>query len=143
MEDPILVLRWNGEAAVSKESEPIELNYEIDGDVVALDDDAEETVVVRFSLFYIDLDRAIEEGMESFDSRLWVQQIKTGMRLSIKYVESPMEATGCRPRYRRGTLAVAHQEAHASRLHDSSGETSHHHFSADQYLCRPVGAAYR
>jgi len=64
--DPVLVLSWSGEYYASDLVEPDDLIYEISGEILDVDEYDEQTHIGRFRLYYVDVERAYNEGVSVF-----------------------------------------------------------------------------
>ena len=66
-EDPYVVLEWASSSSALPSGEPTDYVYEYRGDLVDVGESSERTLVGRFGFFYMDLDRATNNGMPWFD----------------------------------------------------------------------------
>jgi len=66
-QDPFVVLSWSAESFVSASGEPHDFIYETDGDLLAIDDADNRSLIGKFRLYYIDVERALNDGMPIFD----------------------------------------------------------------------------
>lgn len=58
-----MTLRWESTSPIHATGEPEDYIYESSGNIVAIDEDGEsETTVGKFRVYYLDLDRAIDES---------------------------------------------------------------------------------
>ena len=65
---PTILLRWSNESTTSPGMpEPNEVIYEISGDIFELDDVENEEFIGKFSLYYIDLELALNRGKHIFE----------------------------------------------------------------------------
>jgi GNAT superfamily N-acetyltransferase len=63
-----IVLSWTGESGLCDYREPGDLIYETRGDIANIDDDDDSrSLIGRFGVYYMDVDRAINEGCSVFD----------------------------------------------------------------------------
>jgi|SoiMethySBSTD1v2_1073268.scaffolds.fasta_scaffold586498_1 hypothetical protein len=65
--DPFVVLNWVSESSVFGYGEPDDFLYEADGSVLSVDDDDGRSLVGKFRIYYVDVDRAMSEHMSVFD----------------------------------------------------------------------------
>lgn len=66
-QDPFVVLSWTAESYVSASGEPTDFLYETDGDLLVVNDADDRSLVGKFRLYYVDVERAINNGMPIFD----------------------------------------------------------------------------
>ena len=66
-QDPFVVMRWTAESRVFDSGEPDNFIYETSGDLVNVDDDDGQSLVGKFRIYYVDVERALNEGMSIFD----------------------------------------------------------------------------
>jgi hypothetical protein len=64
--EPSIFMRWTEEYGVFESSEPDDFIYETSGDLLVDADDG-ETPVGKFRVYYVDVERAIDEEMPVFD----------------------------------------------------------------------------
>lgn len=62
-----VVMRWSSESAIDPGGEPTDYVYSASGDLLDVGADDRRTVVGRFSLFYMDVERASGDGVAAFD----------------------------------------------------------------------------
>lgn len=65
--DPFIVMSWIAESCVFESGEPDDFMYETSGDLLSADDDDGRSLVGRFRIYYVDVERAINEGMPVLD----------------------------------------------------------------------------
>lgn len=61
--DLSVVMTWSNESFVGDDGEPDDLIYEMSGDLVNIDDEDKRELVGKFRLFYVDVERADNEGI--------------------------------------------------------------------------------
>jgi len=66
-QDTYVVLRWTAESPVFVSGEPNDFIYETDGDLLAVNEADDRSLVGKFRLYYVDIERAINNGMPIFD----------------------------------------------------------------------------
>lgn len=65
--DLFIVMNWSSESCVSESGELDDLIYETSGDLFNIGDKDEREFVGKFRLYYVDVERAVNEGMPVFD----------------------------------------------------------------------------
>jgi GNAT superfamily N-acetyltransferase len=66
-QDPYVVLSSNAESFIFESGEPSDFIYETSGDLLAVNDADDRSLVGKFRLYYIDVGRAINHGTSVFD----------------------------------------------------------------------------
>ena len=67
-ENPEIVMTWSSESYASEHHEPDDLVYETSGDLFAVDDNDDRRFAGKFRIYYVDVERAIDEGEPIFDA---------------------------------------------------------------------------
>lgn len=65
--EAFIVMSWSSESCVADSGEPDDFIYETSGDLFNVDENDERDFVGRFRLYYVDVERAVNEGMSVFD----------------------------------------------------------------------------
>lgn len=65
--DPFVVMSWTVESCVFESGEPDDFIYETSGDLLSVDADDARSLVGKFRIYYVDVGRAVDEGMPVFD----------------------------------------------------------------------------
>ena len=61
-QDLTIAMSWRGESYISKYSDPGDYIYEASGDLFVINDDEDKQPVGKFRVYYVDLERAVNEG---------------------------------------------------------------------------------
>jgi len=65
--DLFIVMSWSSESGVLESGDPDDFIYETSGDLFSVDDNDGREFVGKFRLYYVDVERAINEGMPLFN----------------------------------------------------------------------------
>lgn len=65
--DPYVVLEWNSSSAIQPIGEPTDYAYEARGNLIDIAQDQTRTIAGRFGCYYMDIDRARNDGMPAFE----------------------------------------------------------------------------
>jgi hypothetical protein len=65
--DPNVTLEWSSSSAVEPSGEPTDYVYETRGNLIDTGEDEDRAVVGRFGCYYLDLERARNDGMSASD----------------------------------------------------------------------------
>jgi hypothetical protein len=65
--NPFIVMSWSSESDLLKSGDPDDFIYETSGDLFSVDDNDGRELVSKFRFYYVDVERAIHEGMPLFD----------------------------------------------------------------------------
>ncbi len=60
-------MNWNGESFVSEHTEPNDFVYETSGDLFNLDEFEREEFIGKFRVYYVDVERAMNQGVPIYD----------------------------------------------------------------------------
>jgi len=65
--NPFVVLSWVSESSVVESGEPDDFLYEVDGNVLGVDDNDDRFMVGKFRIYYVNVAQAMDRNMSVFD----------------------------------------------------------------------------